>query len=121
MPVEREDQRHLTAAEGYLELGMFFDANEELEKIAPDVCHLPEVLAVRVGIYSGLKEWKLMQAIAKKLADYDPDEVQWSISWAYATRRAESIEAARRILLEALTRHTKVAVMIIRWRTFSWI
>ena len=36
---------------------------------------------------------------------HDPENAQWSISLAYATRRAQSIEAARRILLEAVERH----------------
>jgi hypothetical protein len=33
MPLDRKDQRHLTAAQGYLELGMLLEANEELEEI----------------------------------------------------------------------------------------
>ena len=45
--------------------------------------------------------------MAKKLADYNPDEPQWSISLAYATRRADSIQAAKVILLEAVERHPK--------------
>jgi hypothetical protein len=107
MPLNPEDQRHLTAAQGYAELQMFLDANEELEKIDADVRHVPEVLAVRVEIYTGLKKWELLRTVAKKLADHDPDEPQWPISLAYATRRAESIEAAKLILLEAVERHPK--------------
>ena len=52
--------RHLQAAEGYVELGMFLDANAELEEIDPDLRAAPEVLAVRLGIYTGLKRWELM-------------------------------------------------------------
>ena len=36
MPLEPEGQKHLTAAQGYLELGMFLDANAELDEIDPD-------------------------------------------------------------------------------------
>ena len=46
---------------------MFMDANEELENIDPEVRHLPEVFAVRVQIYTGLKKWELLQVVAKKL------------------------------------------------------
>ncbi len=99
--------RKLRVTQGYVELGMFDDANAELEEIHPADHHLPAVLAVRVGICGGLKEWALMQVAAKKLANHDPDEVQWSISLAYATRRAESIAAAKVILLEAVERHPK--------------
>jgi Tfp pilus assembly protein PilF len=38
-------------------------------------------------------------------ANYDPAAAQWRISFAYATRRAESIEKAREILLSALGSH----------------
>jgi streptogramin lyase len=60
---------------------MFLDANAELDKIDPAVRHLPEVLGVRLGIYRGLGKWELMEAVAKKLTHYDPDNAQWWISW----------------------------------------
>ena len=46
-----------------------------------------------------------MQVAAKKLAEYQPENPQWWMSWAYATRRAESLEAARLILVNALEDH----------------
>ena len=42
-----------------------------------------------------------MQEIAKRLADFEANDIQWTISLAYATRRAESIQAAKDILLDA--------------------
>jgi predicted Zn-dependent protease len=110
MPLEPEDQQHLTRAEGYLELGMYLDANAELEEIDPDVRHVPEVLAIRVHIYSALKQWELMQTVAKKLAQHDPDNPAWPVSWAYATRRVDSIEAAKTILLSAVERFSDEAI-----------
>lgn len=97
MPLEPEDQRHLTAAEGYMQLGMPLDANAELEDIDPDVRHVPEVLEIRLEIYRKLDKWELMQVVAKKLAMLDPANIQWTGSWAYATRRADCIESVRRI------------------------
>jgi hypothetical protein len=105
MPLNADDQRHLTAAEGYVALGMYLDANAELEAIDAEVRHVAEVLAVRMEIYRGLKKWELMRTVAARLAAHDPDDVQWAISLAYATRRAQSIEAARRILLDAVEQH----------------
>jgi tetratricopeptide (TPR) repeat protein len=88
---------------------MFLDADAELERIDPDVRHLPEVLGVRVEIYRNLEKWELMQAVAKKLAvDWD-GEPHWWVCWAFATRRAESVEAARRILQVAFTNHSNSA------------
>jgi hypothetical protein len=46
IPLELADQPTLRAAEGYVELGMPPEANEELEQIDADVRHVPEVLAM---------------------------------------------------------------------------
>ena len=45
------------------------------------------------------------------LALRDPDNVQWAISWAYATRRTVSIDAARLVLLEAVERIPNAAIL----------
>ena len=107
MPLSAEDQKHLTAAHGYVELGMWLDANAELEEIAPEVRHVPEVLKVRVQIYRALKKWELMRTVAKRLTEVDPTDPRWPQAWAYATRRAESPDADRRILVEARKVHEK--------------
>ncbi len=101
MPLEPPDQQYWQAAVGYVELGMFQDANDQLEKIDPFNRAAPEVLAVRLAIYRGLKKWELMQQIAKRLKEFEPDNVQWTVSLAYATRRAYSIDVAMEILLDA--------------------
>jgi tetratricopeptide (TPR) repeat protein len=50
-----------------------------------------------------------MQEIAKRLTEFEPDNIQWTISLAYATRRADSIQAAREILLNAESKFPKEA------------
>jgi Tfp pilus assembly protein PilF len=111
MPLLPDDQRHLTAAEGYADLGMYLDADAELDGIDPEVRHVAEVLLVRLEIYRGLEKWELMRTVAARLAAHDPENAQWPISLAYATRRAESIEAARSILLEAVERLPKEPIL----------
>src|SRR5213596_189042 len=111
MPLEPPDQQHWQAAVGYVELGMFQDANDQLEKIDPFNRAAPEVLAVRLGIYHGLKKWELMREIAKRLADFQPNDIQWIASYAYATRRAESIPAAKEILLNAEPKFPEEAII----------
>jgi tetratricopeptide (TPR) repeat protein len=111
MPLEPTDQQHWQAAVGYVELGMFQDANDQLEKIDPFNRAAPEVLAVRIAIYHGQKKWELMREIAKRLTDFQPQDVQWIISHAYATRRADSIQAAKEILLNAETKFPQEAII----------
>ena len=111
MPLESPDQQHWQAAVGYVELGMFQEANHQLEKIDPFNRAAPEVLAVRLAIYQGLKKWELMQQIAKRLMQFEPDNVEWTISLAYATRRAFSIEVAMEILVDAEAKFPREAAI----------
>ena len=64
MPLVDDVLKHLTAAQGYVEMGMFMDANAELEEIDAEVRHEPEVLEVRVQIYRALDKCELMQTVA---------------------------------------------------------
>jgi tetratricopeptide (TPR) repeat protein len=111
MPLSADQQIFLTAAQGFVGLKMYLEANDELERIDPFVRYLPEVLAVRLDIYRALEKWELMQAVAKKLAECEPDEVQWIVAWADATRNSDSLEAGRRILMDALENHENAAVL----------
>ena len=111
MPLEPPDQQYWQSAVGYVELGMFQEANDQLENIDPFNRAAPEVLAVRIAIYHGLKKWELMAEIAKRLADFQPDDLQWTVSLAHATRRADSINAAKQILLDAESKFPKEAII----------
>ena len=61
MPLEDPDRRYWQAATGYVELGMFLEANMELDKIDPFNRAAPQVLGTRLKIYHGLKKWELMR------------------------------------------------------------
>ena len=93
-----------------MELGMFIEANDELEQIDPFCRHLPEILRVRAVIYRRLEKWELMRTVVRSLVNHDPDNVQWIVWFAFATRRALSIESAKAILLEAVEHHPSVAI-----------
>ena len=105
MPLEKPDHQHLRSARGYIELGLFEEANAELEEIDPVCRHLPEVLAARVTIYRELKKRDLMVVVAQKLAEWNLKEPGYFVDWAYATRRAESIHLAHAILARAEKLH----------------
>jgi len=47
-----------------------------------------------------------MQVVAKRMVEYDPDAAGWWILWAQATSKADSIEAGRLILVNALERYS---------------
>ena len=52
-----------------------------------------------------------MQQIAKRLKEFQPDNLQWTISLAYATRRAYSIDVAMEILLDAEAKFPREAAI----------
>ena len=58
-----------------------------------------------LSIYQELKNWEDAQKVARSLRYEFSEEVDWWIVDAYATRRYESIEEARSILLEGLALH----------------
>lgn len=111
MPLEEEEQRHVDAAQGFVDLGMLVDADAELDRIDPFCRHLPEVLEVKVQIYSALKKWELVQVVAKSLWESDPDEPKWVAIWADALRQSEAVESAKSILLDAVEHHPTCALL----------
>ncbi len=111
MPLEPPDKQFFEIASGYAELGMYLDADTELEKIDPFNRAAPEILALRISIYCALEKWELMAELAKRLIEFQPDDPQWPVSLAYATRRANSIEAAKDVLLNAERKFPKEALI----------
>ena len=79
--------RHLRAVDGYIELGMFVEAANELKCIAPEDRVHPSVVPYRYAIYSGMEQWDLAAATAGLMAQIFPAAPEWRLNWAHATRR----------------------------------
>lgn len=104
-------EHHLRAAQGYIELGMFVEAANELECIAPEDRVHPSVVPYRYVIYSAMEKWDLAAATAGLMAKLHPEDPEWWIRWAYSTRRCQSIQDARQILLDAERLHPQHAMI----------
>lgn len=98
-------EKRLEAALGYLQLGMFEEANDEIEQLPSEEKNSPGVLRLRAAIYSETKSWHLLHEVAGFLVNSLPGDPQHWIWLAYATRRTTSIPAAETILLQALQSH----------------
>jgi tetratricopeptide (TPR) repeat protein len=98
-------KRRISHAQGYLALGMVAEAAAELDRIAAPDRDALEVLAVRLAVLQEQRDWPALRELAAKFVGRAPGEAAAWVTWAYATRRAESIEAAQRILLEAEQHH----------------
>jgi tetratricopeptide (TPR) repeat protein len=100
----------LEAAQGYLELGMFLEANGELELLPKQLKHRTEVLKLRLEIYRESKAWKLMEVVARELWKRHSDSPDHWNNLAFAVRRAESLQLANEILLHATKRFPEDAM-----------
>jgi len=104
-------QRALTAAHGYLDLGMHQEAWDELEALPPELRAEDAVLELRIDLYLALEKWAPARVLAESLARQAPENPGWWLLWAYALRRETSIEAAREVLREAADRHADVPLI----------
>lgn len=92
-------------ANGFRMLEMYEDAEGELSRIRNEDQFEEDVLAMQVAVRQDAKNWEGMRESARILRRRRPEAIEWWIADAYATRRSDSLGAAREILLEAETIH----------------
>ena len=91
----------LDYARGYLALDLVDQAVEELSFLSPEERNSDAVLEIMMDVHGLRKDWKAGVLAAQEYVRRHPEDPKGWISWAYATRRLESICAAEKILLEA--------------------
>ena len=96
---------HLQRASGYFDLEMYEEAERELRAVPEQKPWLKKKKVFQIAIRQELMDWVSMRILARELRFLYPDEEDWWVSDAFATRRSESIEQARKILLEGLVVH----------------
>jgi Flp pilus assembly protein TadD len=96
-----DDRRHLEAAQGWLGLGDWQSANDELEEITPTVRAHPEVLRVRVQVYLKAGKPDMARPVAAKLAKDCPADWRAHYALAQAETRRGNFKAARAALERA--------------------
>ena len=99
------NHRLLSHAEGYLGLGMLKEAAAELDRIGPPDDESAAVIAVRIAVLHEQEDWSKLRLLAAGEARRRPGEAASWVTWAYATRRAISLAAAEKILIEAEQHH----------------
>lgn len=98
-------KRRLSHAQGYLELGMVAEAAAELEHITGSEADSTDVLTLRLAVQHERRNWPAVRDLAGELARRMPGDPAIWVTLAYATRRADSLEAAEKILLTAEELH----------------
>jgi predicted Zn-dependent protease len=102
-PLQPPALHNLSAAVGWLELGNWQEANQELDNIAAELRAHPWVLLVRQQVFVKAEKWELACQIGKILVDVLPHEPGAWIGYAYALRRVPGggIPKAKQILEKA--------------------
>ena len=72
-PLEPPGSHHLGAAQGWLGLGDWQSALDELEFIDPVMQSHPDVLAARCDIYTVARKWPAVVALAEMLVELVPE------------------------------------------------
>lgn len=104
-------RRRLSHAQGYLTLGMVAEAAAELDRIDESDAQNLDVISLRLAVLHEQKNWPAVRDLAARLARRTPAEAAVWVTWAYATRRAESLAAAEKILREAEALHPQDATI----------
>ena len=101
--LQHPDPMHLEAAAGWIQLGDYDSANDELEKIRTEWHTHPDVLDLRWLIYAHHEQGDACLDIASAIVKIASDRVWGWVHKAYALRRATGggIEKAKPVLLEA--------------------
>jgi predicted Zn-dependent protease len=99
------------AAFGWLGLGLPAEARAELAALTAAHTAHPQVCACRLALATCEEAWEEAREWAEHLVMLQPDEPQWTISLAYATRRSRSIAEAEAILRAARARFPREAIL----------
>lgn len=96
-----QDQKTLTAAQGYLELSMPREALSELKRLSAEAAVSPPGLELRIVILLKLHRWKAAAASARKLCRVLPDQPAGFIHLAFCLHELGETVRARDVLRKA--------------------
>lgn len=89
----------LSAAQGYLELGMYDDAHAELNRLSPEMLSRAEFLECRLFLYMQQHRWEEALGIAAKLRRTDPSLATGYIQAAFCLHELARTAEAKELLL----------------------
>ena len=111
-PLEPPDSHHLRAAQGWLELGNYLEAGEELERIAPPLRSHDDVIEVRWRVHAQARNWHACVEIAAAVIELDPGNSSAWIHRAYALHELKRTQEAYDSLLPAAKQFSEVWMIL---------
>ncbi len=110
-PLQPPDSYHLQAAQGWIELENYIEADAELDKITPHLRAHPDVLKVRWEIYAAARKWEAALDIATAITKLDPNDPLGWVNRSYALRELNRTAEARDNLARVVDRFPKHAMV----------
>lgn len=107
-PLETPGSHHLNAAQGWLGLGDYQSALDELEFIDPGLRSHPDVLAVRCDIYLAAMKWPAVVAVASALVQLIPNRPSGWVRRSFALHGLKQTQQAFDLLLPAIEKFPEV-------------
>ncbi len=104
-------KKTLSYANGYRELGMYDNALDELSLLPEKQAYHLGALQMKLAVLIDAKDWPAAVCAAKDLTLRDAGNPSNIVNLAFATRRANSLQEAKGILLAAVERFTKTAII----------
>jgi predicted Zn-dependent protease len=95
----KRDRQHLDAAEGWLGLGSWKHADEELADITPEFRAHPAVLRAQYEVFAASKNWEGAVETARALTAAEPESPFGSVHTALALHEMERTREALNTLL----------------------
>ncbi len=95
---------------GYVELGMYEEANNELENLPPEMKEHPMALLARLGLLVEMKCWKEGALLGESLCELWPQELEFWFKTAYCQHELKLTAAAKETLLRAPALIQEIAV-----------
>jgi tetratricopeptide (TPR) repeat protein len=97
-PLAPPDTHHLTAAQGWIELGNYVEADAELDKIAQEFRAHPDVLGVRWCICAKAGKWETCVDLAAAVVAADPKRPSGWIQRSFALHELKRTQEALDLL-----------------------
>lgn len=105
------DHQHLEAAEGWLGLGSWREASEELEQIQPQFHAHPSVLELRYKIHAAANRWEAAVAVANEVRQLLPDQLWGYFYTAFALHELKRTQEAYDTLQPMVEKFPKAQLM----------
>jgi len=107
LELSNADAMHLQAAQGWLELGDWESANDELEENQPQLRAHPDVLKIRIEVYVAAEQWDYVVEVAETLVSELPRDSFGHVHLAAALHTLGRTEEAWRTLVRVAHRFPK--------------